>query len=134
MKKSGARPRFRRTREETLFSRKLKQQASKTEKKLWPRLRSGQMGAPFRRQYSVSKYFTDYACVPLKFVVEVDGPMHDGAADSVRDYRIERRGFEVLRFGVQEIDENLEGVVSTIYDAVQLRLMERKVKLSGGTR
>jgi very-short-patch-repair endonuclease len=92
------------------------------------------MGAPFRRQYSISKYFTDYACVPLKLIVEVDGPMHDAVRDSIRDDRVERRGFDVLRFSVQEIDGNLGGVVSTIYDAVQMKLMERQVRQDGRTR
>ena len=31
-------------------------------------------------------------------------------------------GFDILRFSVQDIDENLEGVVSTIHGEVQLRL------------
>jgi very-short-patch-repair endonuclease len=133
-KMQDEKPRFKRTREETLLRRKLKQLASKTEKKLWPHLRADRMGAPFRRQYSVSKYFADYACLPLKLVVEIDGPMHEAARDSIRDHRIERRGFDVIRFGVQEIDGNLDGVISTIYDAVQLKLMARRVKSSAGTR
>jgi very-short-patch-repair endonuclease len=131
---TDSKSRFRHTREQTLLSRQLKQQASKTEKKLWPHLRSGKMGAPFRRQYSISKYFTDYSCVPLKLIVEVDGPMHDAVRDSIRDDRVERRGFDVLRFSVQEIDGNLGGVVSTIYDAVQMKLMERQVRQDGRTR
>jgi very-short-patch-repair endonuclease len=36
-----------------------------------------------------------------------------------------RRGYDVIRFGVQEIDRNLQGVVDTIYQAVQARLMAR---------
>jgi very-short-patch-repair endonuclease len=73
------------------------------------------------------EYFADYACVPLKPVVEVDGPAHDTNRDSIRDHRIERKGYDVLRFSVQEIDENLDGVVSTIYDVVQLKLMAQQV-------
>jgi very-short-patch-repair endonuclease len=77
-------------------------------------------------QYSVSKYFADCCCVPLKLVVEIDGIAHDAVADSIRDHRINERGFDVLRFTVQEIDSNLEGVVETIYREVQLRLMANK--------
>ena len=121
--------RFSRTREQTLQARRLKQLASKTEKKLWPHPRSSKTGASFRRQYSVSKYFADYACIPLRLIVEIDGPMHDMGKDSIRDHRVGKCGYEVLRFGVQEIDQNLEGVVSTIYDAVQLRLAERRARL-----
>ncbi len=114
---------FTRTRADTEIARRLRREASMTEKRLWPRLRSGQMGASFRRQHSVSRYFADYCCIPLKLVVEIDGPTHDAADDSIRDHRINARGFDVLRFSVQEIDNNLEGVVETIYQEVQLRLM-----------
>jgi very-short-patch-repair endonuclease len=122
--------RFSHTRKQTQHARKLRRNASKTERKLWPHLRDGQLGAPFRRQHRIAGKFADYSCVPLKLVVEVDGPLHDIARDSVRDHRMNRQGFDVMRFSVQEIDENLEGVVSTIYDAVQLRLLQQQVEKS----
>jgi very-short-patch-repair endonuclease len=84
------------------------------------------MGAPFRRQYKADGGHADYCCLPLKLMIEVDGPTHDAGEDSVRDAQMARDGFDVLRFSVQEIDQNLEGVIATIYDAVQLRLMERR--------
>jgi very-short-patch-repair endonuclease len=120
--------RFSRTREETDIARRLRREATRTERRLWPHLRNERMGAPFRRQHSVRKYFTDYCCVPLKLIVEVDGLAHDRARDSIRDDRTARRGFDTLRFSVQEVDENLEGVVSTIHGAVQLRLMARSAR------
>jgi very-short-patch-repair endonuclease len=52
----------------------------------------------------------------------------------VRDHRIGKRGFDVLRFGVQKIDANLDGVVSTICETVQLKLMAERVKSSVRTR
>lgn len=123
--------RFSHTREQTEFARKLRRDVSKTERKLWPHLCASQLGAPFRRQHWIAGHFADYCCVPLKLVVEIDGPTHDLARDSMRDFRMNREGFDVLRFSVQEIDENLEGVVSTVYDAVQLRLQEREVSERG---
>jgi very-short-patch-repair endonuclease len=114
-----------RTREQTLFAQGLRREVSKTGKKLWPHLRGGQLGAPFRRQHVIEGVFVDYCCIPLKLVVEVDGPQHDLGRDATRDARLAKRGFDVLRFGVQEIDANLHGVVSTIHDAVQLRLMAK---------
>ena len=88
------------------------------------------MGAAFRRQYSVDKYFADYCCVSLRLVIEIDGPAHDAKRDYARDARIGRRGFDVVRFSVQEIDENLAGVIDTIHGEVQLRLARRRA-LSG---
>ncbi len=115
-----------RTREQTVFARKLRRNVTKTERRLWPHLRNDALGAPFRRQHVIGPDFVDYCCVPLSLVVEIDGPTHDLARDSLRDARLAKHGFDVLRFSVQEMDENLEGVVSTIYDAVQLRLMAIK--------
>ena len=115
-----------RSREQTLIARKLRREVSKTEKRLWPHLRDGQMGASFRRQHVIGDDFVDYCCVTLKLVIEVDGPLHDPVRDAVRDARLARRGYDVLRFGVQEIDTNLQGVVSTIYDAVRMRLLGQK--------
>ena len=120
--------RFTHTREDTAFARKLRRNVSKTERKLWPHLRANQLGAPFRRQHVIAGYFADYCCVPLALVVEIDGHTHDAARDSVRDFHMREQGFDVMRFSVQEVDENLEGVVSTIYDAVQIRLQERSVR------
>lgn len=119
-----------RTREQTLFAQKLRREVSATEKRLWPHLRNNQLGAPFRRQHVIGQDFTDYCCIPLGLVVEIDGPQHDLVRDAARDARLKKHGFDVLRFGVQEVDDNMEGVISTIYAAVQHRLMAT----NGGTR
>jgi very-short-patch-repair endonuclease len=116
-------PRSGRTREETLFAQKLRREVSKTEKRLWPALLDGQLGASFRRQHVIDGLFPDYCCVELHLIVEIDGPQHDPVRDANRDVRFKALGYDVLRFGVQEIDRNLDGVISTIYDAVQLRLI-----------
>ena len=127
VRKAGPRrkPKPGRTREQTLFAQKLRRETTKTEKRLWPRLRDGQLGAPFRRQHVIGKDFVDYCCVPLRLVVEVDGPLHDLARDAARDARLAGRGFDVLRFGVQHVDRDFEGVIATIHDAVQIRLRPR---------
>ena len=115
-----------RTPEQTTFARELRRKTSKTERRLWPHLRASQLGAPFRKQHPIAGYFADFCCVPLKLVVEVDGQTHDAARDSVRDHRMQTLGFDILRFSVQELDENLEGVISTIHRDVELRLLARE--------
>jgi very-short-patch-repair endonuclease len=122
-----------RTREETKFAQHLRRTVSRTEDKLWLHLRGEQMGAPFRRQHVVDHAFPDYCCVPLRLIVEVDGPQHDLNRDARRDARMNRHGYDVIRFGVQQIDQDLQGVVDTIYDAVQLRLMEREHRAKSGS-
>jgi adenine-specific DNA-methyltransferase len=114
--------RFSHTREQTFFARRLRRNVSKTERRLWFHLRGAGMSAPFRRQHPIDRYFADYCCVPLKLVIEVDGHTHSAERDAVRDNRMNQLGFDILRFSVQELDENLEGVINTIHAAVQLRL------------
>ena len=118
--------RFSRTRADTELARKLRREASETEKRLWPHLRSSKTGAPFRRQHRITGKFPDYCCLPLKLIVEIDGPPHSVQRDAIRDDRMNRAGFDVLRFSVQDIDENLTGVVETIHAEVQLRLARNK--------
>ncbi len=123
-----------RTPEQTAFARELRRKTSRTERRLWPHLRSNQMGAPFRKQHPIAGYLADYCCVPLKLVIEVDGHTHDAARDAVRDNRMRERGFDVLRFSVQEIDENRDGVISTIHGEVQVRLLAQEASAHTKTR
>jgi len=127
-------PRSGRAREETEFARKLRREVSRTEDRLWPHLRSDQMGAPFRRQHVIGGRYPDYCCVPLRLIVEIDGPDHDSGRDAAKDAHMNRHGYDVIRFGVQEIDLNLQGVVDTIYDAVQVRLMAKRVGGNGAPK
>jgi very-short-patch-repair endonuclease len=114
--------RFSHAPEQTGFARRLRREVSKTERRLWPHLRSSKMNAPFRRQHPIDRYFADYCCVPLKLVIEIDGHTHSLDRDAKRNQRMTELGFDILRFSVQEIDENLDGVINTIHAAVQLRL------------
>ena len=109
-----------RSKRQTLRARELRREVSKTERQLRPHLRRSAAGAPFRRQHPVGPFFPDYYCVPLKLAVEVDGPLHDAAKDSERDSVLAQLGVTMLRFSVQEIDQNLQGVVDTIRHEIWL--------------
>jgi very-short-patch-repair endonuclease len=116
----------RRSSDQTERARQLRRDASRTERKLWPHLRGAQMSVSFRRQHPVEKFHLDYYSAELKLAVEIDGPMHDAASDSERDAILAAHGIEVLRFSVQEIDINLQGVADTIHREVRLRLDARQ--------
>jgi very-short-patch-repair endonuclease len=55
-----------------------------------------------------------------RLVVEVDGDHHGDQLvyDARRDHLLVEMGFRVLRFWVTEVDENIEGVVEVISDAL----------------
>jgi very-short-patch-repair endonuclease len=94
---------------------------SKTEWRLWYRLRSRQlMGRKFRRQVPIGPYFADFACLDARLLVEVDGEHHGDQLvyDARRDHLLGEMAFRVLRFWVAEVDENIEGVIEAIADAL----------------
>jgi very-short-patch-repair endonuclease len=122
MSGGGLVARYARTPDKTDRAKRLRSEASKTERRLWPSLRGSALGAPFRRQHPIGPYFADYCCAPLKIVVEVDGPDHDLTHDARRDAFMTGEGFLVMRFGLKDVVERLEGVVEAIGEAVGARL------------
>ncbi len=102
-------------------ARELRREMSMTERRVWSRLRRRQLsGFKFRRQVPIGPYFADFACLKAGLVVEVDGDHHgeQAAYDARRDRYFAGMDFEVLRFWLSEIDENLDGVVETIGTAL----------------
>jgi very-short-patch-repair endonuclease len=124
--------RFTSTYDRPRHARALRQGVSKTEARLWSKLRGAQLGASFRRQHPIGPWFADYCCVPLRLVVEVDGPLHDLARDAGRNADLAKRGYDVLRFTVQQVDEAFDAVIEAIYSEVQQRLLAREIE--GGMR
>jgi very-short-patch-repair endonuclease len=65
----------------------------------------------------IGPYFADFACLAARLVIEMDGAGHE---DEGRDLRktawLEANGWQVVRFGVQEVDESLDDVVHAIYN------------------
>ena len=71
----------------TKRARLLRSNMTDVERKLWARLRNGQIhGAHFRRQAAIGRYFADFACFDPRIVIELDGGQHDAQAsyDAVR--------------------------------------------------
>jgi very-short-patch-repair endonuclease len=70
----------------------------------------------FRRQVPVGPYIVDFLCVGAKLIVEADGSQHaESTHDKARDAYLERQGWKVLRFWNNEVLQNREGVLETIY-------------------
>jgi very-short-patch-repair endonuclease len=101
-------------------ARRLRKTMTPQEVKLWVHLRAlkGQ-GLHFRRQVPHEGYIVDFACLKSKLVIEIDGAQHGEPVklrqDAERDTRLASAGFKVLRFWNNEVNQNLDGVVETIY-------------------
>src|SRR5438128_1331470 len=102
-------------------AQQLRREMSRTEWRIWYRLRGRRLlGRKFRRQVPIGPYFADFACLEARLVVEVDGEHHGDQLvhDARRDRWLGEMGFRVLRFWVAELDENIEGVIETIAEAL----------------
>lgn len=103
----------------TEASRVLRRRATKSENILWQALRRKRLGGlKFRRQHPIGASVLDFYCHELKLAVEIDGPIHTGQAnkdrDRVRQEIIELHGIQFLRFTSDEVENNLNAVLTTI--------------------
>lgn len=105
-------------------ARRLRRQQITTEQKLWSRLRDRRLcGYKFRRQVPLGRFIVDFSCYDARLVIELDGGQHAEAvqsmADSERTAWLESRGFRVLRFWNSEVEENMDGVLARILEALK---------------
>jgi very-short-patch-repair endonuclease len=104
------------------FARELRNQPTDAEKRLWHFLRAGKLGVKFRRQAAIGAYIADFVCFSHRLIVELDGPQHVADKGKDRDARrtawLASRGFRVIRFRNQALDEDICGVVEQIQGAL----------------
>ena len=89
------------------------------EHKLWQHLKGRQLGGfKFRRQQGINANVVDFFCPKLKLIVELDGAGHLSPATKKKDINREDEltdlGYHIIRFYNNEIDENLDGVLTII--------------------
>lgn len=112
-----------RDQEQREFARQLRNEPTAAEKRLWHFLRTGKLGVKFRRQAAIGAYIVDFVCFSHDLIVELDGPQHlDTSAieyDRQRSAWLASRGFRVLRFRNQMLDENIWQIVEEIQHAVK---------------
>jgi very-short-patch-repair endonuclease len=84
---------------------------------LWQCLRRSQLqGLHFRRQQVIDGFIADFYCHSARLVVEVDGPVHEGATehDAERDAILTARGLRVLRITNERVLTDLDSVLAEI--------------------
>jgi very-short-patch-repair endonuclease len=102
-------------------ARRLRREMTPQERILWLRLRDRRLnGAKFRKQMWLAGYIADFACPDGRLVVEADGSQHadDAAYDAARAQAFAQLGWRTLRFWNNEINENLDGVLAAIANAL----------------
>lgn len=101
------------------FRRKLRNNSTCAETKLWSLIRKSQVnGKKFRRQHSIGNFILDFYCPTEKLAIELDGEIHFSAhaeeMDSIRTYYLNNYGIEVIRFENHLVFDEPEFVVSEI--------------------
>lgn len=97
------------------LARNLRKNATFQERLLWKILRNRQFyGLKFKRQQPIGNYIVDFVCEEKSIIIELDGGHHNEVPninmDNERTLFLTNRGYKVLRFWNNEVNENLEGV------------------------
>ena len=94
----------------TVLSRNLRNYPTDTERFLWYHLKNKFPGIHFRRQFPIGNYIVDFACRSKKIVIEIDGGQHNEENnieyDKTRTEYLNSKGYKVIRFWNNEIDQN----------------------------
>jgi very-short-patch-repair endonuclease len=100
------------------FARHNRREITESEAVLWNALRKTICGFRFRRQHPIGDYIADFICLPAKLVIEVDGGYHNEPsqqeADNLRTQYLQSKGFQVIRFKNEEINNDVKSVVMRI--------------------
>ncbi|OGE81529.1 MAG: hypothetical protein A2826_00550 [Candidatus Doudnabacteria bacterium RIFCSPHIGHO2_01_FULL_43_23] len=101
------------------FTTLLRQTQTPWESKLWYHLRAKRLNKiKFRRQVKIENFIVDFLCPSKKLIIELDGGHHNEKSisekDKIRQRKLETKGYKVLRFWNNEIDDNIDGVISEI--------------------
>lgn len=108
----------------TLKQRALHMRANPTpaEQKLWLALRANRFeNRQFTRQTVIAPYIVDFASRAARLVIEIDGDTHsaEDRYDARRTGFLESLGYRVIRFGNNDVIENIDGVLDAIARALR---------------
>jgi very-short-patch-repair endonuclease len=109
------------------WAKKLRQDQTSAETKLWTILRNRQLdNLKFRRQQPIGQLIVDFYCSEAKLVIEIDGDTHaeQKGYDAKRTQWLENEGYKVIRFTNDEVITNLENVAMEIVEQCKLRIVK----------
>ena len=101
----------------------LRANATPHERILWRALKELPIeGSHFRRQAPIGPYVVDFLCPAKRLIIELDGGHHneDGMAarDLERQRWLENEGYRVIRFWNNEVLQQTEAVLESIFEAL----------------
>ena len=80
-------------------------------------------GVNFRRQHAIGNFIVDFVSIKRKLIIELDGSQHleQKEYDVERTTHLESRGYKVIRFWNNDVENDIDGVVRVI----ELALIEK---------
>ena len=100
------------------FVKENRQNETTAEMVFWKFLRGDQLGVHFRRQHIIGDYIADFACLPLRLIIELDGGYHQLPTQQMNDAErtkwLESKGFFVMRFTNEEVLGDIDGTINKI--------------------
>ena len=103
-------------------ARSLRRNSTDAEVLVWQHLRDRRLlGCKFSRQVPIGKYIVDFLCEDPPIIIELDGGQHieQERYDQTRTNWLQANGFLVLRFWNNDIAENLEGVLKSLFSTIE---------------
>ena len=102
-------------------ARKLRKNATETEKLVWSRLGYRKvLGYKFIRQFPIDHFIVDFFCKELMLAIEIDGSSHNDKLeyDIFRESILKDLGVFILRFTNEEVLNDIDFVISEIKDVI----------------
>jgi very-short-patch-repair endonuclease len=112
-------------------ARKLHQEPTPAEMKLWAHLRGNKLnGVNFRRQHALGNFIVDFVSIKRKLVIELDGSQHleHEEYDVARTKYFESQGYTVIRLWNNQVMNDIEGVIRAIIFAMESQSRSEKEK------
>ncbi len=92
--------------------------------KLWAYLRARRLrGVIFRRQHAIGPFVVDFCSPRHNLIIKLDGSPHlqTEEQDARRTEYLASNGYRVLRFWNNEVMEDINAVIASIVEALQVR-------------
>ncbi|MBN3034433.1 MAG: endonuclease domain-containing protein [Bacteroidales bacterium] len=100
---------------------RLRSEMTEAEQVLWRELKTKKLGVKFRRHHMVDRFIPDFVSLPIKLIIEIDGPIHKYRKqyDERRTYELNELGYKVIRFRNEEIMNRLPDVLEEIKKEIE---------------
>ncbi|MDY4411353.1 MAG: endonuclease domain-containing protein [Prevotella sp.] len=89
---------------------------------LWNTLCHNRYNIKFRRQHIIGDFIVDFVCLKSRLVIEIDGAYHaernQQYSDEMRTKDLNMMGYEVIRFGNDDVFNDCKSVANQIYNRI----------------